>query len=227
MSRSYSNLHPSEREPQWHSESRHRNQHDRIPDDDKYITRRGEPQRREDDDYRDRRSRYREGERATYNRRTDDRDRDGGYRERPRDHERRERERHNGRDYSLHDERERKRSASPQREARSSRPRTRSQSASRSEPQEDKAKPNFGASGLLAAETNTVRKTDGSSTLLKYNEPPEARKPAQGWRLYVFKGSEQVGSWPLFLLCSRVTESEQDYCTSHARVRILLDVITL
>jgi smad nuclear-interacting protein 1 len=28
---------------------------------------------------------------------------------------------------------------------------------------------------------------------LKYNEPPEARKPTQNFRLYVFKGSEQVG----------------------------------
>ncbi|EIM85771.1 SMAD/FHA domain-containing protein [Stereum hirsutum FP-91666 SS1] len=53
-------------------------------------------------------------------------------------------------------------------------------------------KPNFGSSGLLAAATNTVKNVDGSSTLLKYNEPPEARKPVVGWRLYVFKGSEQV-----------------------------------
>jgi len=45
---------------------------------------------------------------------------------------------------------------------------------------------------LLAAETNTVKAVDGSSTVLKYNEPPEARKPHQNWRLYVFKGSEQV-----------------------------------
>jgi len=28
--------------------------------------------------------------------------------------------------------------------------------------------------------------------VLKYHEPPEARKPTMGWRLYVFKGSEQV-----------------------------------
>ncbi|KAF8914895.1 SMAD/FHA domain-containing protein, partial [Mucidula mucida] len=53
-------------------------------------------------------------------------------------------------------------------------------------------KPNFGASGLLAAETNTVKSVDGkNSTVLKYNEPPEARKPILGWRLYVFKGDEQ------------------------------------
>ncbi|KAJ6621866.1 SMAD/FHA domain-containing protein [Mycena sp. CBHHK59/15] len=47
-------------------------------------------------------------------------------------------------------------------------------------------------SGLLAAETNTVKAVNGDSTVLKYNEPPEARKPVLGWRLYVFKGSEQV-----------------------------------
>ncbi|CAE6413101.1 unnamed protein product [Rhizoctonia solani] len=55
-----------------------------------------------------------------------------------------------------------------------------------------KAKPNFGNSGLLAAATNTVKHGDGTSTLLKYNEPPEARKPVENWRLYVFKGKEQV-----------------------------------
>jgi hypothetical protein len=51
---------------------------------------------------------------------------------------------------------------------------------------------------LLAAATNTVRKADGTSTLLKYNEPPEARKPLVGWRLYVFKGDEQVGALAFF-----------------------------
>ncbi|KAI9465073.1 SMAD/FHA domain-containing protein, partial [Lactarius psammicola] len=53
-------------------------------------------------------------------------------------------------------------------------------------------KPNFAPSGLLAAATNTVKNADGTSTLLKYNEPPEARKPIVGWRLYVFKGDEQL-----------------------------------
>ncbi|KNZ73303.1 Smad nuclear-interacting protein 1 [Termitomyces sp. J132] len=65
-------------------------------------------------------------------------------------------------------------------------------SGSASPPPENKAKPNFKPSGLLAAETNTVKTSDGNSTVLKYNEPPEARKPTVGWRLYVFKGSEQV-----------------------------------
>jgi smad nuclear-interacting protein 1 len=48
--------------------------------------------------------------------------------------------------------------------------------------------------GLLAAATNSVKHSDGTSTVLKYNEPPEARKPVSGWRLYVFKGKEQIGA---------------------------------
>ncbi|KAF7299621.1 FHA domain-containing protein [Mycena chlorophos] len=63
---------------------------------------------------------------------------------------------------------------------------------SRSLSPRSKAKPDFKASGLLAAETNTVRAANGDSSVLKYNEPPEARKPVVGWRLYVFKGEEQV-----------------------------------
>lgn len=53
----------------------------------------------------------------------------------------------------------------------------------------DKQKPNFSNTGKLAAETNTVA---GTNIVLKYNEPPEARKPPSkdGWRLYVFKGSD-------------------------------------
>ncbi|KAG0326652.1 hypothetical protein BGZ99_009234 [Dissophora globulifera] len=54
--------------------------------------------------------------------------------------------------------------------------------------EEDKEKPNFGLSGALAAETNTTV----SGTLLKYNEPAEARKPKQRWRLYVFKGDKEI-----------------------------------
>jgi len=88
-----------------------------------------------------------------------------------------------------------RRSASPQRL-----PRSRSRSGSAAgPPPEDKTKPNFAASGLLAAATNTVKNADGTSTLLKYNEPPEARKPLVGWRLYVFKGDEQVGASHLVL----------------------------
>ncbi|MCJ1360286.1 MAG: hypothetical protein MMC33_010290 [Icmadophila ericetorum] len=57
----------------------------------------------------------------------------------------------------------------------------------------EKKKPNFAPSGKLAAETNTVA---GTTIILKYNEPPEARlpPPSQAWRLYVFKGSETLES---------------------------------
>ncbi|KAJ1966600.1 hypothetical protein H4R35_006956 [Dimargaris xerosporica] len=48
--------------------------------------------------------------------------------------------------------------------------------------------PNFGLSGKLAADTNTV-----NGTVVDYNEPPEARRPVDArWRLYVFKGDQQV-----------------------------------
>ncbi|GAA5870712.1 hypothetical protein JCM8547_005036 [Rhodosporidiobolus lusitaniae] len=47
--------------------------------------------------------------------------------------------------------------------------------------------PDYNPSGALAAETNTL-----NGVVLKYAEPPEARKPVRNWRLYVFKGKEQV-----------------------------------
>jgi len=113
------------------------------------------------------------------------------YRERDRE---RERERDRDR-YDRHGEygssRSQRRSASPP--SRTSRPRdVRSRSGSVEPFPVDKTKPNMALSGLLAAETNTVKAVDGTSTVLKYNEPPEARKPVLGWRLYVFKGAEQV-----------------------------------
>ncbi len=45
-----------------------------------------------------------------------------------------------------------------------------------------KQEPNFGVSGKLAAETNTLR-----GVVLKYNEPPEAAVCPVRWRLYEFK----------------------------------------
>ncbi|KAG9002951.1 hypothetical protein FRB90_011281 [Tulasnella sp. 427] len=78
------------------------------------------------------------------------------------------------------DDRYRRRSRSPRRDSR-----TGSADAS----PKPKDKPNFGNSGLLAAATNTVKASDGTATVLKYNEPPEARKPTQSWRL-----------WQIFLL---------------------------
>lgn len=91
---------------------------------------------------------------------------------------------------------------------RSARARSRSPSRQRSrsksvvsEKEKEKGKPNFSQSGLLAAETNKVKLADGASTVLKYNEPPEARKPLIGWRLYVFKGKEQSGEQNNNVLC--------------------------
>jgi smad nuclear-interacting protein 1 len=120
------------------------------------------------------------------------------YRERDREREReRDRDRYDRRnkDKEYGSSRTQRRSASPP--SRSSRPRdvrSRSGSVGESSPV-DKAKPNMAPSGLLAAETNTVKAVDGTSTVLKYNEPPEARKPVLGWRLYVFKDAEQVGEY--------------------------------
>ena len=140
-----------------------------------------------------------------------DRDGDGGYRNgnRHRDEGRGygRRDAGRGRDDDRRRDRERardrddsrpgpsRRSASPR--VRSSRPDSRSGSRAPSEAAEDKAKPNFGNSGLLAAATKTVQHGDGTKTVLKYHEPPEARKPTVGWRLYVFKGKEQVGMFYL------------------------------
>jgi smad nuclear-interacting protein 1 len=75
-------------------------------------------------------------------------------------------------------------------------------------------KPNFGNSGLLAAESNTVKVSsdkaskagtpDVTGVVLKYHEPPEARKPTKSWRLYVFKGKEQVGKSSMFKFCGAI-----------------------
>lgn len=55
----------------------------------------------------------------------------------------------------------------------------------------EKEKPNFANTGRLAAESNTVP-VNGGTAVLKYHEPPEARKPPpkDDWRLYVFKGND-------------------------------------
>ena len=151
-----------------------------------------------------------------------DRDRPSYGRNEIKDYERRDRGRHDesrgsshrrsrGDDDRYYDEREREKErrrdrdrydrnaeADSSRRRRSASPRRGGSRPGSVAPEEDKAKPNFKPSGLLAAETNTVKAADGSATVLKYNEPPEARKPLLGWRLYVFKGSEQLGASPLY-----------------------------
>ncbi len=47
----------------------------------------------------------------------------------------------------------------------------------------EKEKPNFTLTGKLTEETNKV-----NGIVIKYAEPPEAKKPKRRWRLYPFKG---------------------------------------
>ncbi|EPZ33337.1 SMAD/FHA domain-containing protein [Rozella allomycis CSF55] len=55
-----------------------------------------------------------------------------------------------------------------------------------------KEKPNFNTSGKLNADMNTF-----NGVVLKYSEPPEGRKPGTKWRMYVFKGKEQIDMFEL------------------------------
>lgn len=48
-------------------------------------------------------------------------------------------------------------------------------------------KPDMGLSGKLTEDTNTV-----NGVTVKYSEPSNARKPKKEWRLYVFKGDEEL-----------------------------------
>lgn len=61
----------------------------------------------------------------------------------------------------------------------------------------EKQKPNFGTTGLLAKEANTVA---GTNTVLKYHEPAEARKPPsrEQWRMYIFKGKDMLDTVYLY-----------------------------
>ncbi|KAF4982700.1 hypothetical protein FZEAL_1727 [Fusarium zealandicum] len=62
------------------------------------------------------------------------------------------------------------------------------------EAEKPKEKPNYGATGALAAASNSVAQADGSTITLKYHEPAEARKPSprDQWKLFVFKGGDIV-----------------------------------
>ncbi|UKZ76321.1 hypothetical protein TrVFT333_004023 [Trichoderma virens FT-333] len=62
------------------------------------------------------------------------------------------------------------------------------------DPEKPKEKPNIGNTGRLAAMSNSVAQADGSSIVLKYHEPAEARKPPprDQWKLFVFKGSDII-----------------------------------
>ncbi|KAI0122426.1 SMAD/FHA domain-containing protein [Daldinia grandis] len=67
------------------------------------------------------------------------------------------------------------------------------------EPPKPKERPNFGNTGALAAASNSIIQSDGAKIVLKYHEPPEARKasPKDQWKLFVFKGEDIVDTIPL------------------------------
>ncbi|XP_051153765.1 smad nuclear-interacting protein 1 [Leptopilina boulardi] len=52
---------------------------------------------------------------------------------------------------------------------------------------QEKEKPNFGLSGKLTEDTNTV-----NGVVIKYAEPDDAMKPKRRWRLYQFKGEKSL-----------------------------------
>ena len=131
----------------------------------------------EDDDETDGRGRVR---------RERSRSRDGGGRDRDRDRDRRRRRR---RRRLGEDEEEANRRGADERErfgrrANDDEPST----AAVSLPAKPKEEANFGLSGLLATESNSVR-----GVALKYVEPfGEAKPPTLKWRLYVFKVDKEV-----------------------------------
>ncbi|XP_075975096.1 uncharacterized protein LOC142975866 isoform X3 [Anticarsia gemmatalis] len=51
----------------------------------------------------------------------------------------------------------------------------------------DKEKPNFGLSGKLTADANTV-----NGVVIKYTEPEDAKQPKRRWRFYPFKGDKAL-----------------------------------
>ncbi|XP_039755128.1 smad nuclear-interacting protein 1 isoform X1 [Pararge aegeria] len=53
--------------------------------------------------------------------------------------------------------------------------------------QGEKEKPNFGLSGKLTADANTV-----NGVVIKYTEPDDAKQPKRRWRFYPFKGDKAL-----------------------------------
>lgn len=61
------------------------------------------------------------------------------------------------------------------------------------EKSEERQGPNFQLSGALARDTNTFK-----GVVIKYNEPPEAKRADKRWFLYPFKGEESFDPIPIY-----------------------------
>ncbi|BDA50812.1 probable smad nuclear-interacting protein 1 at C-terminar half [Coccomyxa sp. Obi] len=101
----------------------------------------------------------------------------------------------------------------PRREDRDWNHQSRDQALPKDEPKQAvEVEPNYGLSGKLAEESNTVR-----GVVMLHNEPPEARKPSLRWRLYTFKNGEPFGE-PLYI--------HRQSCYLFGRERRVADVPT-
>lgn len=118
-----------------------------------------------------------------------------------RSHDTRDRHDRHGRHRRTERTRERSRSPSPARRVKGPLPSQndsfRNEVGPAAGDQPPKQKPNFKPTGLLAKEANTVA---GTTTVLKYHEPAEARKPPphQQWRMYIFKDKDLLDTIYLF-----------------------------
>lgn len=207
------------REREDRSESpRDRRRDNKYERNDKYDSRDRRDKLRDDDRHRessDSDRRHRDGDRHTSDRRTHDR---RTHREGDRHHESRHRRRNSRSPRRRHSRSPRRRSREREEEPKkieaykkASGPLPDQQAAFRGgasgsemvphqgEPEIEKQVPNFAPTGLLAAATNTIEKSDGTKIVLKYHEPPEARKPSSkdGWKLFIFKGADIIDTIPV------------------------------
>jgi smad nuclear-interacting protein 1 len=71
----------------------------------------------------------------------------------------------------------------------------------------EKEQPNFGLSGALLKDTNTYK-----GVVIKYSEPIEARKPKRRWRLYVFKGDQELPMYQIHRQSAYLIGRERAIC---------------
>jgi len=71
----------------------------------------------------------------------------------------------------------------------------------------EKEQPNFGLSGALLKDTNVYR-----GVVIKYSEPLEARKPKRRWRLYVFKGDQELPMYQIHRQSAYLIGRERGIC---------------